>query len=861
MSAVLDRQHFQISRDAEYFSRGELEKQTGQPATGFFHVLLKELVDNALDAAETAGNTPSVAVNVAFSDDLIQLSVSDNGDGIPPEVVEKILDFRTRTSDKAAYRAPTRGAQGNALKTVLGIPHALGADTSSIMIEAQGLRHTISAWLDQAGQVRIERDTETVATAGTRIETTVPGHQWLNCAPRRWGVAYALFNPHAEVRIEQLVEGSYRANDPEPVTVDFYPPTDPEWKRFLPTAPTSPHWYTEEEFARLVLLSAHKTDMPVRAFVRQFKGLSGSAKAKAVCTAINADRLSDLDGDSATIARLHAVMCRESTEIKPQALGVIGEDHMLQRLGPTGRHWYKRILGAAGSIPFVVEALLAEDDGAAVLTGVNFSPTFDDPLAATRLQSPEFQTQGVRGFLYRCEATVEDGFSLALHIACPSLRFLDRGKTRLETPPELADACSKALWSVCKTAFAEMKARERDQRRAEKRAEERRREDQDVEALKYKVFRVLPPAVEHATNGGQYPTSPRRLFYKIRPLLAAETDRDLAYSYFSQALLTEYQEEHGAIGNLYYDPRGWLYEPHSGTKIPLGTKEVREYQFPAWRYDKILFVEKKGLWPILERARIAERYDLAIVTSEGFATVAARELFARAQQGRDYKLFVVHDCDLDGYNIARTLQEATKRLPNHNIDVIDLGLRLEQAEALGLEAETYTRRKAPPETIELTDAQRAFFIERQKGKQFVARRYELDALDPAQLVAMIEDGLREHGADEKLIPPCHVTFEQAQTRFRYHLAARIKEEIDQALNVETIVATAAQQLPKLLRLDRAQRWVEHRIGIPPDDPDRPRTQSWDRALDDAIDRGLDRVAGRIRRAALDALRRGMEARP
>lgn len=62
MSVLLCRQHFSISRANEYFTLDGLQKETGQPANQFRHVALKELHDNALDAAETAGVAPVVAV-------------------------------------------------------------------------------------------------------------------------------------------------------------------------------------------------------------------------------------------------------------------------------------------------------------------------------------------------------------------------------------------------------------------------------------------------------------------------------------------------------------------------------------------------------------------------------------------------------------------------------------------------------------------------------------------------------------------------------------------------------------------------------------------------------------------------------
>ena len=72
--------------------------------------------------------------------------------GISPEVVERVLNFFTRTSDKANYVRPTRGAQGNALKTVLAIPYVPNGDLPiTVTIEAQGLRHVITVATDKRG--------------------------------------------------------------------------------------------------------------------------------------------------------------------------------------------------------------------------------------------------------------------------------------------------------------------------------------------------------------------------------------------------------------------------------------------------------------------------------------------------------------------------------------------------------------------------------------------------------------------------------------------------------------------------------------------------------------------------------------
>jgi DNA topoisomerase VI subunit B len=94
-------------------------------------------------------------IDLREQEDRLTLSVHDNGSGILPDTVRRILNFQTRTSDKAVYRSPTRGAQGNALKTVLGMPCAFGI-REPIVIEAHGVSHEILSWIDPAGEARIQ---------------------------------------------------------------------------------------------------------------------------------------------------------------------------------------------------------------------------------------------------------------------------------------------------------------------------------------------------------------------------------------------------------------------------------------------------------------------------------------------------------------------------------------------------------------------------------------------------------------------------------------------------------------------------------------------------------------------------------
>ncbi len=64
MSTTLDRTTFRTSRLLDFCSRKELIAQTGHRPDAWPLVILKELVDNALDACEESGVAPRISVRV-----------------------------------------------------------------------------------------------------------------------------------------------------------------------------------------------------------------------------------------------------------------------------------------------------------------------------------------------------------------------------------------------------------------------------------------------------------------------------------------------------------------------------------------------------------------------------------------------------------------------------------------------------------------------------------------------------------------------------------------------------------------------------------------------------------------------------
>jgi len=368
------------------------------------------------------------------------------------------------------------------------------------------------------------------------------------------------------------------------------------------------------------------------------------------------------------------------------------------------------------------------------------------------------------------------------------------------------------------------------------------------------VFGVLPRAIANA--GALFST--RDLYYATRPLAYAhwdwDGDKELKYKYFSGTLLTEYQEIYGLIEGMWRDPRGHLHEPHSGKSIPLGTREVNSYEFPKYAFNKILYVEKEGEWPKLQAAKLAERYDMAIASGKGYPVEAVRSLFQQAEGG-DYQLFVFHDADLDGYNIARVLGNATRRMPDHNVEIIDIGLTVEDALEMGLSPEPFYRAKRPSYSLvrSLSDVARDYLYPPRYGKGVRGRRFELNAILPdTARIEYIESKLKANGVRGKVIPPEDKLEGLAEEKYRDLSAEWVAEAVAQLIDSEELDKKMADRFMDKFELDKARGHIEERF-------EENRALSWRAALsarlEEVRDDHADALKAAVREAIEDALTR------
>jgi hypothetical protein len=357
------------------------------------------------------------------------------------------------------------------------------------------------------------------------------------------------------------------------------------------------------------------------------------------------------------------------------------------------------------------------------------------------------------------------------------------------------------------------------------------------------IFSVLGRAIQ---NAGAY-FSARDLYYATRPLAYAhaewEEGKRLEYKYFSQTLLTEYQEWYGPIPGLWRDPRGNFHEPHTGSTVAIGTREIAAYEFPEYSFDKILYVEKEGEWPKLQAAQLAERYDMAVASAKGYPVEAVRELFARAEGG-DYQLFVFHDADIDGYEIARVLGEETRRMPHHSVEVIDIGLSVEDALEMDLDPEPFSRKKGIPYTLRrrISSVAKEYFVDREE-------RFELNAILPdTRRIEYIERKLEENGVRGKVIPPEEYLRKHTVEKYEATIDGEVERALDELLSTERIKRIARRAFKERHNLPDACQWIED--AFKEDD-----SLSWRRAVDKKLTQRSGELQAEVRDTVEKAIRK------
>jgi hypothetical protein len=400
---------------------------------------------------------------------------------------------------------------------------------------------------------------------------------------------------------------------------------------------------------------------------------------------------------------------------------------------------------------------------------------------------------------------------------------------------------TKAIRSVTKQFTAEKKKVRRQETLNRRQLEKLQMYSEPEMSVKEAAFQVMQQAYLEASTGGTLPANGRQIMYAMRPLIPKLTDKKWKNDSYLESLIPEFLENNPKLTadwDVVYDARGKLLEPHTDRRVDLGTVAVRgyvgkwtdkdymptgqDYSIPHMidtlgpnnRYKFALFVEKEGFNELWESVKLADRYDLAIMSTKGMSTTAARELVEKLSE-RGVTILVLHDFDKAGFSILHTLRSNTDRYqykapPN----VIDLGFRLKDVENLPRETVYYKSRKDPRIKLRECGAteEEAHFLVQSRGYGFwQGERVELNAMiSGRKLVQWLEAKLKEVGAG-KIVPDDDVLKSAYK---RAHQIAFVEKVKDDALE--------SYEGGQLVIPDDLRDSVESRI--------KGTTLSWDEAI-------------------------------
>jgi hypothetical protein len=678
---VYEREDWQMFLDPETLS----QKAGCQPAD-LAALVLKELVDNALDAG----------ANVTLTRKGNRWIVRDDGPGIDPEQIPELFAVNRPLRSSKLKRMPTRGMLGNGLRVVM-------AWAGTLTVENRGARLTLQ--VDPiTGRTMVVDHVVIDETRGLTVilPASDEHHAWL-------------------ARSTIVLAGC----------------------GFVYDGPSLPQWYGQQDIARL--FRSAPADATAAAVITDLGLIPAAGLASRLARGLTKDE----------VLRVLRDMQQHITPIKPEQIGRLGQAYQ-------GCQGYALKAGtvielAGGHVPYVIEANVRCDRSQKKGSGrVRYRLTVNRSVTLVSLHGASYpDALGIEGCGLDFAVAVPTGnYVVHLSLITPHVQLSTDGKSPSLKAYE--DALADVIHKAAKQAHRHASQPERNM------------------TIKAASWEAMPAAYFKASTGKTLPATARQVLYPARPeILRLTGKKELNDHYFTQTLLPDYMAanpKETADWDVVFDDRGTFSEPHTGRVVPLGTVEVRQYlgerprpetpasvnlelMFPTVgplnRYREVLFIEKEGFSALVSHVRLAERFDIAVMSTKGMSNTAARRLIDGLMRAGVERVFVAHDFDWSGFSIFGTLGKSNRRYRYQNpAKIVDIGLRLADIQRMGLGWEKYSpggnwaKRTATLIRHGATE---------EEIKRLRTERVELNEMSSGVFVQFLERKLTEHGV-RKVVP-------------------------------------------------------------------------------------------------------------
>ncbi|MEH3109473.1 MAG: ATP-binding protein [Agrobacterium cavarae] len=732
-----------------------LSQKAGAPKHHLRRMAIKELVDNALDAAPTA------TLEDIDGDTFI---VTDNGPGIDPDRVATMFSVTRPMMSSKLIRRPTRGMVGNGNRVVAGAAFASGG---SLTVESRGVRQNLS--FDKAtGDTIVTNRAASEISQGTRITI-------------QFGPAIPP-DLYASVWGDTAIHLAGQASSP---------------------MLTHPEWYSEAAFDEL--------RDAARGTAQELASLFNIDLCHAHDKACEQDQSIDEQRDirpddpaSSLTLDLLKGMAPKAPKLVPIADDAFSGAYRAETISA---------VVAGATVPAIIQVWASKSERRS--NGVDVSLIVNRTPAVAEISIITGGAGYMRGcgMDWRSIGSIPKGsYTVTLAVTTPSIALISDGKTpdlspfrdsivlavgtalrRSHRPKMRGLSIKDAAFEIMEEAYLKASA------------------NGTLPANARQIMYAARPYVLQRTGQGKLNDA-----YFTQTLLPAFMDEhpnltgkwDVVYD--ARGHLIEPHTDHSlALGTIHVReylqrrPRqeaGALVSTSAGLHPTIG---------PGDRYGAVLFLEKEGFEPLLRAARISERFDVAVMSTKGMSVIAARALIDRLSSS-GIKILVAHDLDMAGIRIFGTLGSDSSRYQfSHRPDVRRLGLTLDQAVSMDLQSE---RQEVQGDHARILEGLRNHGASEGELK-FIAsgQRVELNAMPSDQFVEWIESSLRANDV-QKVIPSAATVEQQARHIIGLRHLKRSVTELEQEARNHAAKVQLPADLDNRMRLvfetDPALPWED-----------------------------------------------------
>lgn len=705
----------------DYFTEDGLIKQIGLTKEYWNKVIMKEIIDNALDAIEPLNNKEVHIIQDAYS-----LGIYDNGNGISCETVKSIYDFSFYISQNRVFVTASRGKQGNGLKTIISICflkkyHLLWHTSEGIILEG-----IIDAEKVKDGEISVDF-VEVGNTEKRGIE--ICGYD-LNQESyyKNYVYFYSVCNPDVSFYLNYI-------------GLEFYNPATVEC--IDKSQNISLAYYDYDTFKQFIT-KTQDGNTTYKHFLEEYFGTRIKNKSSIK------SKIKDLDFNSKEFIN-DFLMLKEDQQTKKYTLlkkQLIGLNNVLNTSieikdtdSPMGIN--DKIIPCIVEFSVKKDAFKGDADRkeADIECYINNSITYNNSWSIGfdggwyKIGNRSVYARDLDDLLKGME-----NFSFVFHIVSPYLKFTDAGKTRIDISSFFKELLEKLNKAIAKENRTFSSGNKRTNNRA--------------------VMRdYVTDAFNMASDNGRYAITARQIWYKMREISGIE-EKKHTYADFTQEILTEWIDDNPEYEDkINFSDRGNFFV--DGSQNGLGTANVRNFidtigtsqnifkcyggissnihivpDFDLiYKYDKVLYIEKTGFDAIFKAEKVGEKYNMIIVSGQGFSTRAAKTLLYKFQQ-MGMKLYCLHDLDISGIYILDSFATPNKKF-KECIYMENLGVTLTDVEKYHIEPEKVEIKKEDKKKLKnLSYEYRNFF---DAGTFY--RRVELNAFTTAQILEILENKL------------------------------------------------------------------------------------------------------------------------